>query len=71
MLRPITIAAPGEVALVKRITGKDETKRHLNELGLLEGDTITIIQNNHGNMILQVKGSRIALDKKMAMRIQF
>lgn len=70
-MRPITTAAPGEIALIKRITGKDETKHHLNELGLVEGDTVTIIQNNNGNLILQVKSGRIALDKKMAMRIQF
>jgi ferrous iron transport protein A len=70
-MRPITMAAPGEVALIQRITGKDETKHHLNELGLIEGDSVTVIQNNNGNLILQVKGGRIALDKKMAMRIQY
>lgn len=70
-MRPITMAAPGEVALIQRINGKDETKHHLNELGLIEGDSVTVIQNNNGNLILQVKGGRIALDKKMAMRIQY
>lgn len=70
-MRPITMAAPGEVALIQRIIGKDETKHHLNELGLIEGDSVTVIQNNNGNLILQVKGGRIALDKKMAMRIQY
>lgn len=67
---PITMTNPGERVLVKRIAGKDETRHHLNELGLMEGDTVSVIQNNKGNVILQVKDARIALDEKMAMRIQ-
>ncbi|MBO6163437.1 MAG: ferrous iron transport protein A [Lachnospiraceae bacterium] len=70
-MMPITMATPGESVLVKRITGKDETRRHLNELGLIEGDYVTVVQNNNGNVIMQVKDGRIALDEKLAMRIQF
>lgn len=68
---PITMAPSGESILVKKITGKDDTRHHLNELGLVEGDTITVIQNNNGNLILQVKDGRIALDEKLAMRIRY
>ncbi len=68
---PITMASAGESILVKKITGKDDTRHHLNELGLVEGDTITVIQNNNGNLILQVKDGRIALDEKLAMRIRY
>ena len=68
---PITMASAGESILVKKITGKDDTRHHLNELGLVEGDTITVIQNNNGNLILQVKGARIALEEKLAMRIRY
>ena len=70
-MMPITMAKPGERVMVKRITGKDETKHHLNELGLTEGDTIAVIQNNNGNLILQVKDGRVALDERLAMRIQY
>ncbi len=70
-MMPITMANPGESVKVMRISGKDETRRHLNELGLVEGDTITVVQNNSGNMILQVKSGRIALDEKLAARVQF
>lgn len=69
-MRPITLVAPGETVLIKKINGKDETRRHLNELGLVEGDSITVVQNNNGNMIIQVKAGRIALDQKLAMRIR-
>ena len=68
---PITMASSGESILVKKITGKDDTRHHLNELGLVEGDTVTVIQNNNGNLILQVKDGRIALDEKLAMRISY
>ena len=68
---PITMVSSGESILVKKITGKDDTRHHLNELGLVEGDTITVIQNNNGNLILQVKDGRIALDEKLAMRIRY
>ena len=68
---PITMASAGESILVKKITGKDDTRHHLNELGLVEGDTVTVIQNNNGNLILQVKDGRIALDEKLAMRIRY
>ena len=68
---PITMASSGESILVKKITGKDDTRHHLNELCLVEGDTVTVIQNNNGNLILQVKDGRIALDEKLAMRIRY
>lgn len=70
-MMPITMASAGDTVKITRITGKDETRRHLNELGLVEGDDITVVQNNKGNLILQVKDGRIALDEKLAMRIQY
>ncbi len=66
----IIMANVGEQVTVKRITGKDETRHHLHELGLREGEVITVLQNNGGNLILQVKGGRVALDRALAMRIQ-
>ena len=69
-MRPIILSAPGETVVIKQISGKDETRRHLNELGLVEGDSVTVVQNNNGNMILQVKSGRIALDRQLAMRIK-
>ena len=70
-MMPITMASAGDTVVIKQIAGKDEAKRHLNELGLMEGDTIRVIQNNRGNLILNVKDGRIALDEKMAMRIRY
>ena len=70
-MMPVTMADPGSTVSIARITGRDEARRHLNELGLVEGDPVTVVSNHGGNVILQVKGARIALDEKMANRIQF
>jgi len=66
---PLTIARPGEIAHIKKITGKDETVRHLENLGFLVGSDIIIVSELAGNLILNVKGTRIALDRAMANRI--
>ena len=67
---PIRAMEAGETVKIIKISGKDETKRHLNELGISEGDRATVVQNNNGNLILHVKGGRIAIDEKLAMRIK-
>lgn len=53
----------------QKITGKDEVRQHLAELGFVVGECITVINETGGNMILSVKGTRIALDRGMANRI--
>ena len=54
---------------VKKITGNDDTRRHLGKLGFVVGEEITVISEFAGNLILNVKGTRIALDKVLASRI--
>ena len=66
---PLTMAKAGETVTIQKITGKDEVRLHLAELGFVVGETITVVNEISGNLILQVKESRIALDKTMAMRI--
>lgn len=53
----------------KKITGKDEVRQHLAELGFVVDSEVTVVNEIAGNLILQVKESRIALDKTMANRI--
>ena len=53
----------------QKITGKDEVRQHLAELGFVVGETVTIVSEINGNLIIQVKEARIALDKTLAMRI--
>lgn len=66
---PLTMARAGETTCIKRITGRDETRRHLENLGFVVGGTVTVVSELAGNLILNVKGTRIALDKAMANRI--
>ena len=66
---PLSMAAPGEAQAISKITGRDEVRRHLAELGLVVGEEVTVMNTLGGNLILQVKDSRIALDKEMACRI--
>ena len=66
---PLTMAEPGESVTIRRITGKDELRLHLAELGFVVGETVTVVSRMGGNRIVQVKDSRIALDRDMANRI--
>ena len=63
------MAKTGEVLTVGRITGKDEVRQHLAELGFVVGSKITMVSEINGNVIVQVKNGRVALDKSMANRI--
>ena len=66
---PLTMAKPGETAVIRKITGKDEERQHLAELGFVVDSPVTVVSEISGNLILQVKDSRIALDKTMANRV--
>ncbi len=66
---PLTMAKPGETVTIRKITGKDEVRQHLAELGFAVDGVVTVVSELAGNLILQVKDSRVALDKTMANRI--
>ncbi len=66
---PLTLASAGKTMRIYRITGKDDVKRHLADLGFVEGVELSVVNELGGNLILNVKGTRIAVDKKMASRI--
>lgn len=68
-MMPLTMAKTGENVVIRRITGKDEVRQHLAELGFVVGEAVTVVSELGGSLILSVKDSRIALDRGMAMRI--
>ena len=68
-MMPLTMAKSGERVTIKKITGKDEIRQHLAELGFVVDSDITVVSEIAGNLIVQVKDSRIALDKSMANRM--
>ena len=66
---PLSMAGEGTTKTIAKITGKDEVRRHLAELGLVVGEEVTVMNSLGGNLILQVKESRIALDRALCTRI--
>ena len=68
-MMPLTMATVGESFMVRKISGRDEVRQHLAELGFVVDSDVTVVSEIGGNLIVQVKDSRIALDKTMANRI--
>ena len=68
-MMPLGMANVGDVNVIEKITGRDEVRQHLAELGFVVGAQVKVVSEMGGNLILSVKDSRIALDKTMAMRI--
>ena len=65
---PLTMAKAGETVTIRKISGKDDVRQHLAELGFVVDSTVTVVSEIAGNLIVQVKDSRIALGKTMANR---
>ena len=66
---PLTMASQGEPMTIKKIGGKQETKKFLETLGFVVGGTVTVVSEIGGNMIVNVKDSRVAIGKDMANKI--
>ena len=66
---PLTMASQGEPVTIKKIGGKQETKKFLETLGFVVGGTVTVVSEINGNMIVNVKDSRVAIGKDMATKI--
>ena len=69
-MMPLTMMRAGEQCTIKKIGGKEETRRFLENLGLVVGGTVTVISDTGGNLIVNVKDSRIAIGKDMAAKIR-
>lgn len=68
-MMPLSLAGVGEQNTVKRIGGSPEVKQHLENLGFVVGSTVTIVNTLGGNVIVNVKESRIAISEEMARKI--
>ena len=66
---PLTMAKNGERNSIKKVGGKHETKQHLENLGFVVGTPVTVITAIGGNMIVNIKESRIAISREMAAKI--
>lgn len=68
-MMPLTLANPGEENIIRKIGGKPEVKKHLENLGFVAGGNVTVISSTGGNVIVNVKESRVAISKEMAQKI--
>ena len=68
-MMPLCYANPGEESVIRRVGGSPEVKKHLENLGFVPGSTATVITSTNGNVIVKVKGSRVAIDEEMARKI--
>ncbi len=68
-MMPLTFAATGDDVIVKKIGGKPEVKKHLENLGFVAGSEISVITEQNGNLIVKVKEARVAVSKEMANKI--
>lgn len=68
-MMPLSMVKEGEANVIKKVGGKDETRRFLENLGFVPGGTVTVVSEMNGNIIVNVKESRVAIGKDMANKI--
>ncbi len=68
-MMPLTLADVGKAYTIVRITGKDEVRTHLRNLGFVENGIVSIVSSINGNLIVEVKDGRMAMNESLARRI--
>ena len=68
-MMPLTLANTGEENMILKVGGNAEVKRHLEDLGFVAGANVTVVSSLSGNLIVNVKDSRIAISKEMAGKV--
>ena len=66
---PLNYADPGEEVIIRKVGGKPDVKKHLENLGFVAGGTVTVINKIAGNVIVKVKEARVAISEEMAQKI--
>ena len=66
---PLSYANVNEANVIKKVTGNLEMKKHLEDMGFVTGAVISVVSTVNGNLIVNVKDTKVALDKQLAMKI--
>ena len=66
---PLSMATPGVELIISRVGGMDKIKRHLNNLGFIEGEKIMVINKIDENVIVKLKGVSLAITNELAKKI--
>ncbi len=68
-MMPLNFAEVGEENIIRKVGGSPEMKKHLEDMGFVAGGTVTVISTIGGNLIVNVKDSRVAVSREMAGKI--
>ena len=68
-MMPLTLANAGEENMIRKVGGNPEMKKHLEDMGFVAGGNVTVVSTIGGNLIVNVKESRVAISREMAGRI--
>ena len=68
-MMPLTFAAIGEENIIRKVGGRPDVRKHLEDLGFVAGGSVKVINTLGGNVIVNVKESRIAISREMAQKI--
>ena len=68
-MMPLVLTDPGEEAVIRKVGGSPEMKKHLEDLGFVAGSTVTVMNTIGGNLIVKIKESRVAISREMAQKI--
>ena len=68
-MMPLSVANPGEEAVIRKVGGSPAVKKHLENLGFVVGGCVTVITAMNGSVIVKVKESRVAINDEMARKI--
>ena len=68
-MMPLILTDAGEEAIIRRVGGSPETKKHLEDMGFVVGGSVTVMNTINGNLIVKIKESRVAISKEMASKI--
>lgn len=66
---PLSVIGDGNEAVIRKIGGRPEVRKHLENLGFIVGDPVTVITEQNGNIIVKVKETRVAVSREMASKI--
>ena len=66
---PLTYADAGTWNIIRKITGKPEVKKHLEDMGFVAGARIMVVSTVNGNLIVNIKNTKVALDRELATKI--
>ena len=68
-MMPLSMMSTGQETIIKKVGGKEETRRFLENLGFVTGGPVTVVSEIGGNLIVNVKNSRVAIGRDMANKI--